>query len=80
MIEKIKRYFRMRRLKKQITHELLETMVTICLYLEREGARGFNSYHPHMRSHAKRLKELSMEFRREEEIPLSMEGIRNDLW
>ena len=79
MIYKIKKYLRMRRLKKEITYELLETMVSICLYLLWNRGCPSNPYAPYMRSHARYLKELAMEFRRLEGIMLRPEGVRNDL-
>lgn len=43
--------------------EILETLCTICLYLECEGRRSHNQYTSHMRSHFDGLKGFSEELR-----------------
>ena len=50
----------------RMIHEMLETMVTICLYLEEESHRlGKTRYSPHLRSHANELKGFSERLREE---------------
>lgn len=56
MIKKIKKYFYMRKVKKEMQVEILETLATICLYLEREGRYPHNPMAQHMRSHFAALK------------------------
>ena len=60
MIKKIKNYFR---LKRAIQHEILETLCTICLYLDYEGHYSRNRYAQHMQEHFHRLKELAEDLR-----------------
>ena len=60
MFKRIKRYFRLQR---EIQHEILETLCTICLYLEREGHFDRNPYSRNMGSHFRRLKDLSTKLR-----------------
>jgi hypothetical protein len=55
------------RLYKNILFEILETLCTICLYLETEGRRNRNPYGVHFHSHFDRLKELSMELKGKQE-------------
>jgi len=57
MIKKIRFY-------KALITELVETLCTICLYLERDGRYTHNSETSHMRSHFIALKEFSDELRR----------------
>lgn len=42
MIRKIKHYFYMRRLQKRIQIEVLDTLATICLWLNYDGQRARN--------------------------------------
>ena len=60
MIKKIKRYFALQR---RIQIEILETLCTICLYLQHEGHYPRNRYAEYMQSHFKELKDLSQELR-----------------
>ena len=56
MIKKIKFY-------KALLIEIIETLCTICLYLERDGRYSRNEEGWHMRSHFKVLKEFSEDLR-----------------
>ena len=56
MFKKIKRYLQLR---KAIQLEVLETLCTICLYLDYEGHYSRNRYAHYMQGHFSRLKELS---------------------
>lgn len=56
MIKKIKFY-------KALLIEIIETLCTICLYLERDGRYSHNEEGWHMRSHFKVLKEFSEDLR-----------------
>ena len=56
MIKKIRFY-------KALIMELVETLCTICLYLERDGRYTHNSEDSNMRSHFIALKEFSDELR-----------------
>lgn len=60
MFKRIRRYFRLRRM---IQQEVLETLCTICLYLERDGHFARNSYAQYMGGHFTRLKKLSESLR-----------------
>ena len=60
MFKKIKKYFSLQR---RIQIETLETLCTICLYLERDGHFDRNHYTKYMRGHFKSLKKLSEELR-----------------
>lgn len=62
MFRRIRRYLKLQRM---IQHEVLETLCTICLYLERDGHFCKNYYAQYMGGHFKRLKEFS-EILREE--------------
>lgn len=62
LFKKIKRFLN---LQKMIQIEILETLATICLYLEFDVGR--RRYTEHMRSHFVRLKRLSEELREETE-------------
>ena len=57
MIKKIRFY-------KALLIEIVETLCTICLYLERNGRYSHNEESRHMRSHFEALKELSEDMRR----------------
>lgn len=59
MIKIIKKIFQKRKMKKQILHELLETIASICLYLEYDARRSHNPYGQHMRSHFEGMKHYS---------------------
>lgn len=69
MIKKIKEYFRKRKLQKlrakEIQHEVLETLCTICLYLHRDGHFDRNPHSMLMLSHFGRLKKFSESIRDE---------------
>ena len=65
MIKRIKRYFYLRRIRKEMQVEVLETLATICLYLEAEGRYGHNPKARYMGMHFKSLKQYS-EILREE--------------
>lgn len=56
MIRKIRFY-------KALITEIIETLCSICLYLERDGRYTHNSEASHMRSHFIALKEFSNELR-----------------
>lgn len=60
MFKKIKRFLN---LQKRIQFEVLETLASICLYLEFDARR--NRYTEHMRSHFVELKNLSAALRDE---------------
>ena len=60
MFKKIKRFLN---LQKRIQFEVLETLSSICLYLEFDARR--NRYTEHMRSHFIELKNLSQTLREE---------------
>lgn len=60
MFRKIKNYFSLR---KQIKIEILETLCTICLWLERDGRYDRNPYSQYMDGHYQVLKDLSKELR-----------------
>lgn len=60
MFKKIKRYLS---LQKLICFEVLETLATICLYLDHEGHHSRNPYSEYMRSHFDNLKTFSEEIR-----------------
>lgn len=47
------------RFYKNLLIELIETLCTICLYLEREGRLTHNRESEYMRSHFRALKEFS---------------------
>lgn len=51
-------------LKKRMRIEVIETLCTICLYLEREGRyRNIYPYADHMRGHFNELKHISCDLR-----------------
>lgn len=60
----------MRKIKKKIIFyksllaEIIETLCTICLYLERDGHFSHNYTAEHMRSHFDELKKFSEELRK----------------
>lgn len=60
MIKRIKNYFS---LKRRMKIEILETLASICLYLDYDGHFGRNHYAEYMRSHFHQLKALSQELR-----------------
>ena len=62
MFKKIKNYLSLQR---RIQIEILETLCTICLYLDYEGHYSRNCYSEFMRGHFKSLKDLSEEIRYE---------------
>lgn len=64
--------FKKRKLQKQMKIELLETMCTICLYLEEDSKRTPTArrYTYHFESHFEHLKELSCALRNEEYKPI----------
>ncbi len=49
--------------KKRMYVEVLETLCSICLYLESDSFRSKNRYGEFMRDHFQQLKELSQELR-----------------
>ena len=63
VFKKIKNYFSLQR---RIQIEILETLCTICLWLERDGCYDRNPYSKYMGSHFEALKNLSKELRDEE--------------
>ena len=60
MFKKIKRYLHLQRL---ICSEVLETLETICLYLNYDGHHSRNPYSKHMQSHFEELKIFSEQIR-----------------
>jgi hypothetical protein len=56
MIKKIKFY-------RSLLVEIIETLCTICLYLERDGRYTHNETGVHMHSHFEELKKFSEELR-----------------
>lgn len=60
MFKRIKNYFSLQR---RIQIEILETLCTICLWLERDGHYDRNPYSQHMSGHFQHLKDLSKELR-----------------
>ena len=65
MFKRIKNYFSLQR---RIQVEILETLCTICLWLERDGLQNGkrNVYSTYMVSHFNALKDLSKELRDKE--------------
>lgn len=63
MFKKIKNYFSLQRM---IQIEILETLCTICLWLEHDGHHNRNPYSGYMSSHFKMLKDLSEKLRYKE--------------
>ena len=59
MFKKIKFY-------KTLLIEIIETLCSICLYLDTEGRRNHNQYSTHMYDHFKQLKKYSEILRGEE--------------
>ena len=60
MFKRIKNYFSLQR---RIQIEILETLSTICLWLERDGRYDRNPYSHYMGGHFRCLKDLSKELR-----------------
>lgn len=60
MFKKIKEWFSLQR---RIQIEILETLCTICLYLEHDGHHDRNPYTQYMGGHFRVLKDLSKELR-----------------
>lgn len=60
MFRKIKDYLSLQR---RVQIEILETLCTICLWLERDGHYCRNPYSQYMDGHFKYLKDLSKELR-----------------
>lgn len=65
MIKKIKNYFYMRKVQKQIQIEILETLATICSYFEADGRRSHNPNALYMKGHFEALKRYSDILRKE---------------
>lgn len=69
LIRTIKVYFgekkQKKRLQKYINHEILETLASICLYLDSEGRRTGNPRSKVFYSHFNTLKECSEILRKE---------------
>ena len=61
MFKKIKNYFTF---KKRMNIEILETLATICLYLEFDSRTKRNANRVFMRGHFNELKALSSELKR----------------
>lgn len=55
--------FKKFRFYKNLLAEMIETLCTICLFLESEGRRYHNYYTVHMRDHFTELKYYSMKLR-----------------
>lgn len=62
MFKKLKNYFIF---KKRMKIELLETLATICLYLEFDSRTNRNANGVFMRGHFNELKALSFELKKE---------------
>ena len=58
MIKKLRKKIRF---WKRLIFEVLETLCTICLYLEYDGRHSHNPYHEYMGSHIRTLKSFSRE-------------------
>ena len=65
MFKKIRKRLHLQRL---ICFEILETLATICLYLEHEGHRSNNIYSKYMQGHFEALKSFSEEIRNNDEV------------
>ena len=65
MIKRLKNYLSF---KKRMQTEVLETLASICLYLDYDGHYGKNRYAEYMRSHFTELKALSEELRKGKQI------------
>lgn len=65
MIKKIKKYFYMRKLRKEMQFEVLETLATMCMYFEAEGRRSHNPNALYMKPHFENLKRYSDILRKE---------------
>ena len=52
---------------KALLVEIIETLCSICLYLEQDGRRSGNELSRHMRGHFVALKEFSKDLRGEKE-------------
>ena len=63
MIKKIKQYFALQR---RIQIEILETLSSICLYLNYDGHYSHNRYAEYMISHSCELQKISKELRDKE--------------
>lgn len=70
MFKKIKKYFEFQR---RYQHEVLETLATICLFLEYDGRRGRIPYPEYMRGHFQELKLLAGELRKKDESEVKKE-------
>lgn len=68
MIKKIKKYFRKKKLQRQAMAEIIETLVTICMYLEVEGQYHHNYMANRMGTHTRALKVLSYILRESEVV------------
>lgn len=81
MIKKIKKFFRERKEKKirptKMQIEVLETLATICLYLEYDGHYSRNRYSEYLHTHYSRLKVYSSEL--QSDILAKMVGDDNGL-
>lgn len=55
--------FKKIRFYKRLLIEVIETLCTICLYLEKDSVRSHNPYGQFMRSHVTNLKDFSREIR-----------------
>lgn len=62
MFKRLRNYIKLWSL---IQHEILETLCTILLYLERDGHFDRNPYSKYMGTHFTQLKELSTKLREE---------------
>lgn len=60
MFKRIKAYISLQR---RIQHEELETLATICRYLDRDGRLSHNPYYEYMKDHFESLLKLSEELR-----------------
>ncbi len=63
MFKKIKQYLK---LQANIQFEIIETLASICKYLDYDGFLKRNPHSQHMKGHFFRLKELSAELRESE--------------
>lgn len=60
MFKKIKAYISLQR---RIQHEVIETLATICRYLDSDGRFSHNPYYAYMEGHFESLLKLSEELR-----------------
>lgn len=83
MIKKIKKFFLLRKSKKlqkkRLQLEVLETLATICIFLDYDGHHSRNPYSEHLRSHHNGIK-MHTDILKEECVELlkGKRGLRNE--